>query len=122
MTTSELTYTTTDDHELSSTTISPSTTIRHLNDYSTACTCEMICTWESKESKVTSDREEEIRSALVVDKTSLSSTKRKLISAGDDRQSSTIIGYAGAIFISLVLFFIVIGDIMSLLRLLFCNK
>ena len=51
-----------------------------------------------------------------MDKKSLSSAKRKLISATDKRQSSTIIGCAGAIFISIAVFFIVVGDIVNIVK------
>ncbi|KAK3084824.1 hypothetical protein FSP39_019683 [Pinctada imbricata] len=107
----------------SSSSESPSTDIETSNFYSTstdhtnrACVCEMSCTRGTTDSNVTSDRLEEIRSALIVDKKSLSSTKRKLISAGDDRQSSTLMGYAGAIFIAISVFFIVVGDIVNIMK------
>ncbi|KAK3084643.1 hypothetical protein FSP39_016748, partial [Pinctada imbricata] len=122
--------TTTDDKELSSTSAYefPSTTLEFLkylwtSQIQTTCTCESL--WNTSGTNITYDelqtRLQKIRSALIVNKTDLSATRRKLISAEDDRQSSTIIGYVGASFISSVVFFLVIGDIFHVFKWLFCR-
>ncbi|KAK3083779.1 hypothetical protein FSP39_003091, partial [Pinctada imbricata] len=102
---------------------SQSTHIKPSNFHSTstaqtyrACVCEMPVTLGTTQSNVTSGRLEEIRSALILDKKSLSSTKRKLISAGDGRHSSNIIGYGGAIFLAFSVFVIVVGDLVKIIK------
>ncbi|ESO98115.1 hypothetical protein LOTGIDRAFT_174330 [Lottia gigantea] len=85
---------------------------RHTNNNLCGCGC-----FHSDDSTV----EVRIRQAqlgLYVDKEKLGSTIRKKTSVQDDRRSAQVVGYAGIIFIVLVLSWAVIPDILKVLRFL----
>ena len=56
-----------------------------------------------------------ITEPMTIDKKKLSSSRRKLTSAKDDRTSATVVGYTGIVVLTLVLGTIVISDIVNYL-------
>ncbi|KAK3088533.1 hypothetical protein FSP39_020251, partial [Pinctada imbricata] len=78
------------------------------------CTCvEQNITLEEKLNN--------IKKELFVNKSTLSSRRRKLISAGDKRTSAKQIGLIGATFLGVFLFMFISGDLLNVLIFVYKN-
>ena len=75
-----------------------------------------VCDCYDNQNVTLEEKLQEIRTALYVNKKTLSSTKRKLISAGDERPSAASIGYFGMVLLCLVGLVLIVPDIFKALH------
>ena len=84
-----------------------------ISSSSTSSTCYCPCNSNSVQnltSEQITEKLQELKEELTVDKKDLSSWKRKLVSADDHRASAQSIGYVGAVILGAVVLFFVVLD------------
>ena len=107
----DMSYTTEDTHLSTWSKLFTQSLITSYEQADCQCTCNEYLDSEELEKRL-----QYIRVKLTVNKTLLSSNIRKKLSAYDERQSSTIIGYTGGMVIAFVVLFLTASDIVLVLK------